>query len=99
MRGDRATELAQSLLEHRLTSLQIAGVLSRIWMMETFSRDIAKDPYFAARYYASIVSGQPDPSMDGVRDFVNNTMHQILIRDFDFYPEMKSGGGDDESAS
>jgi len=98
MREDRATELARSLLEHRLTTLQIAGVLSRIWMMETFSKDIAKDPYFAARYYASIVSGKPDPLMDGVRDFVNNTMHQVLIRDFDFYPAMKSGG-EDESDS
>lgn len=99
MRGDRAAELARSLLEHRLTPLQIAGALSRIWMMETFSRDIAKDPYFAARYYASVVSGQPDPKMDGVRDFVNNTMHQVLIRDFDFYPEMKSGEASDEDAT
>jgi hypothetical protein len=99
MRDDRPAELARSLLEHRLTSLQIAGVLSRIWMMETFSRDIAKDPYFAARYYASIVSGRSDPSMAGVEEFVNNTMHQVLVREFDFYAEMKSGGKDDEDAS
>lgn len=94
MREDRPVELARSLLEHQATPLQMAGILSRIWMLETFSKDIAKDPYFAARYYASILGGTPDPGMDGVRDFVNNSMHKVLVREFDFYSEMKSGGED-----
>lgn len=98
MRADRPIELARSLLEHRATPLQMAGILSRIWMLETFSKDIAKDPYFAARYYASILGGTPDPGMDGVRDFVNNSMHKVLVRDFDFYSEMMSGDQDEDAA-
>lgn len=98
MRGDRPKELARSLLEHKATPLQMSGILSRIWMMETFSKDIAKDPYFAARYYASILGGRPDPGMDGVRDFVNNTMRLVLVREFDFYSEMRSGDQDEDAA-
>lgn len=97
MRGDRAIELAKSLMEHKLTALQISGVLSRIWMMETHSKDIAKDPYFAARYYASLVSGPSDPLMNEVGKFVNNIMHKVLIRKFDFHAEMKSGGKDEDN--
>lgn len=97
MRDDRPIELARSLLEHRATPLQMAGILSRIWMLETFSKDIAKDPYFAARYYASILGGTPDPGMDGVRDFVNNSMHKVLVREFDFYSEMQSGDQDEDA--
>jgi hypothetical protein len=95
MRGDRAVELARSLLEHKATPLQICGVLSRLWMMETWSKDIAKDPYFAARYYAAVVSGGANQIFKGVEDFVNNTMHKVLVRDFDFYTEMESGGADE----
>lgn len=91
MKDNRAVELARTLRDHKLTTLQISGILSRIWMMNTHSRDIAKDPYTAARYYSSIVSGQADPLMDGVEDFVNNTMRQVLIGEFDFYKVMKSG--------
>jgi hypothetical protein len=94
MKENRAVELARSLHDHKLTALQISGILSRIWMMNTHSRDIAKDPYLAARYYASIVSGQADPLMDGVKDFVNNTMRQVLVGKFDFYKVMKSGAED-----
>lgn len=97
MRDDRPIELARSLLEHRATPLQMAGILSRIWMLETFSKDIAKDPYFAARYYASILGGTSDPGMDGVRDFVNNSMHKVLVREFDFYSEMQSGDQDEDA--
>lgn len=94
MKDNRAVELARSLLEHKATPLQICGVLSRIWMMMTWSKDIAKDPYFAARYYAAVVSGGANQIFKGVEDFVNNTMHQVLVRDFDFYTEMESGGPD-----
>lgn len=96
--GDRAVELARSLLEHKATPLQICGVLSRLWMMETWSRDIAKDPYFAARYYAAVVSGGANQTFQGVEDFVNSTMHKVLVRDFDFYTEMESGGADEDEA-
>lgn len=96
MRGDRAIELARSLLEHKATPLQICGVLSRLWMLETWSKDIAKDPYFAARYYASVVSGGANQIFKGVEDFVNQVMHQVLIRNFDFYTEMESGSTDED---
>ena len=95
MRDNRAVELARSLLEHKATPLQICGVLSRLWMLETWSKDIARDPYFAARYYAAVVSGGANQIFQGVEDFVNNTMHQVLVRDFDFYTEMESGGADE----
>jgi len=92
MRTDRPAELARSLIENGLTKLQIAGVLSRIWMLATFAGQIAKDPYLAASYYADIVEGKPSPSMEGVKDFVNNTMRHVNIGEFDFYKEMKKGG-------
>ena len=97
MREDRPMELARALLEHRATPLQMAGVLSRIWMLETYSKDIAKDPYFAAKYYSSVVSGSPDPGMDGIMDFVNNSLRRVLARDFDFYKEMKSKDDDEDT--
>lgn len=96
MKDDRAIELARALFEYRLPTLQIAGILSRIWLMMTHSRDIARDPYVAARYYATIVSGQPDPQMEGVKDFVNNTMAKVLVEEFDFYDEMQSDKDSDE---
>lgn len=88
MKDDRGVELARALVEYGLTNLQIAGILSRIWMMMTFSRDIARDPYFAARYYGSIVSGSPDPQMQGIADFTNNMLSHVLVGKYDFYAEM-----------
>jgi hypothetical protein len=97
MKTDRPVELARAMLEHRVTPLQIAGVLSRIWMMETYSKDIAKDPYFAARYYAAVLSGGANQIFKGVEDFVNNTMRKVMVRKFDFYKEMASGGEDEDA--
>ena len=88
MRDDRGAELARALLEYGLTPLQIAGILTRIWMMQTFSKDIARDPYFAARYYGSIVSGNPDPELQGLADFANNVLGLVMVNEFDFYAEM-----------
>jgi hypothetical protein len=96
MKDDRGIELARTLFEYRLPILQIAGILSRIWLMMTHSRDIARDPYVAARYYASIVSGQPDPQLEEVANFVNNTMRKVLVGDFDFYDDMQSDKETDE---
>jgi len=89
MKDDRGSELARALLEYGLTPLQIAGILTRIWMMQTFSRDIARDPYFAARYYGSVVSGNPDSLMEGLADFANNVLSKVMVNPFDFYEEMK----------
>jgi hypothetical protein len=97
MQTDRPVELARALLEHRATPLQIAGVLSRLWMLATYSKDIAKDPYFAARYYGSVLSGGANQVFKGVEDFVNNTMRKVMVKKFDFYKEMESGGDDEDS--
>lgn len=99
MKDDRGIELARALFEYRLPVLQIAGILSRIWLMMTHSRDIAKDPYLVARYYASIVSGEPDEQLEGVKDFVNNVIRKVIVGDFDFYKEMQSGKSNDEDPS
>lgn len=95
MRGDRAIELARSLSERQLSRLQVAGVLSRIWMLATHSKDVARDPFFAARYYAQIVSGTAPKEMKGVVDFVNKTMRHVLSDDFDFIKRMRSSKEDD----
>lgn len=97
MKTDRPVELARALLEHKATPLQIAGVLSRIWMLATYSKDIARDPYFAPRYYAAVLSGGANQSFEGVEDFVNNTMRKVMVRKFDFYKEMASGGEDEDA--
>jgi len=94
MRDDRGSELAKALLEYGLTPLQIAGILTRIWMMETFSKDIARDPYFAARYYGSIISGAPDPELQGLADFANNVLGLVMVNEFDFYEEMMKDDAD-----
>lgn len=89
MRGDRPMELARSLVERGLTGLQVSGVLSRIWLMATHSKDVARDPYFAARYYAQLMEGGLPKEMGGVADFVNQTMRSVIIDDFDFAKEIK----------
>ena len=93
MRGDRATELARSLIERGLSSLQVAGVLSRIWMLATNSKDIAKDPYFAARFYAGMIQGGGGDK--NIEEFVNRTMEQVALGDFSFSKEMKASGDKD----
>lgn len=92
MRSDRANELARALLERGLTSLQAAGVMSRIWMLVTHSKDVARDPYFAPRYYASLISGGSDPDHKGFTEFVNQSMQNAIIDEFSFSKEIKKSG-------
>ena len=96
MKGDRAKELARSLIDRKLSSLQISGALSRIWMLATHSKDIAKDPYFAARYYAQILQGTVPDEMKGVTEYVDQTMQRTLVGDFDFVKEMKAEAKDEK---
>ena len=93
MRGDRGMELARALMERGLTSLQTAGVLSRIWMLATNSKDIAKDPYYAAKYYAGMIQGQVDK---GVEEFVNQSMEKAILGGFDFSKEIKAKGSNED---
>jgi hypothetical protein len=94
MKGDRGTELARALIERGLSSLQVAGVLSRIWILATNARDVAKDPYYAAKYYAGMVQGSGGDK--GVESFVSQSMEKAVLGGFDFAKEMKSKGKDDD---
>lgn len=96
MRGDRPMELARSLLERGLTSLQVAGVLSRVWMLATHAKDIAKDPYFAARFYAGILQGGKDSGDKGIEAFVDRAMSHAVHGEFSFSKEMKAKGDDED---
>jgi len=96
MRGDRSKELARSLIDRKLNPLQICGALSRIWMLATHSADIAKDPYFAARYYAQILNGDVPDEMSGIEEYVDQTMQNSLNGDFSFFSKMKSEHKDDK---
>ena len=89
MKDDRPFEMARSLLEHDMSPLAIAGVLSRLWLLATHSRKIARNPYVAAQYYASILSGEEPEELQNVAVFVNQSMKKVLIRDFDFVTEMR----------
>ena len=89
MKGDRAVELGRALIEHKLPSMHVAATLSRIWLLATHSREIARNPYFVAQMYAQILSGEDLPEMEGVFVFVNRTMEKVLVREFDFVAEMR----------
>jgi hypothetical protein len=89
MKSDTPAKLVRCLIDCNMTLLQIAGVLSRIWMLETFSREISLDLSFAAKYYSSIISKQDMPQMDGIRKFVNNSINGNTSGKFDFYTAMR----------
>lgn len=89
MRLDNPVKLVRCLIDYNMTLLQTAGVLSRIWMLKTFSREISLDLSFAAKYYASIISKQEMPQMDGIRQFVNNSINGSTSGKFDFYTAMR----------
>lgn len=89
MKKDRANDLARAMIEYGISPLQVAGVLSRVWMLASHAKEVARDPFFAARYYAQVISDGSPPEMQGVVDFVNNTMSKALVREFDFVLEMK----------
>jgi len=96
MRGDRSRELARALIDRKLSALQVCGALSRMWMLATHSGDIARDPYFAARYYAQILQGNVPDEMKGIEEFVDQTMQNALVGDFSFVKKMKSEHKDDK---
>jgi hypothetical protein len=96
MKDDRAVELARTLIEHKIGPMCVAGVLSRIWLLATHSKEAARNPYFVAQFYAQILSGEELPEMEGVSEFVNRTMKSVLVREFDFMGEMKMPSEDDE---
>ena len=98
MNGDRAFELARSLIEHDVSPLSVSGVLSRCWFMGTHSREIARDPYFVARYYADLIAGRDVTPYEGVELFVNDAMHKVLIKDFDFAATIREECEEDEHA-
>jgi len=97
MKDDRAVELARALIEHKITSLCTAGVLSRIWLLATHAKEIARNPYFVAQLYARVLSGEEMPEMEGLFIFVNRTMKHVLVREFDFVAEMRENEEDQEA--
>lgn len=97
MKGDRSVELGRSLVEHRIPSMHVAGALSRIWLLATHSREIARNPYFVAQVYGRIMSGEDVPEMEGMATYVNETMKKVLVREFDFMVEMKESDEEEEA--
>ena len=94
MKGDRAFELARALYEHHIPAISIAGVLSRVWLLATHSKDVARNPYFVADYYAALMNGSPPKEMAGVAAYVNKAMTNTLVGDYDFYQEMQTPDGE-----
>ncbi|MHC4929770.1 MAG: hypothetical protein ACYTFU_08845 [Planctomycetota bacterium] len=96
MKGSRGTELARALIDRKLSYLQVAGALSRIWMLATHSKDIARDPYFAVRYYAQAIQGTVPDEMKGIAEFVDQVMQHTVVGDFDFVKLIKSEAKDEK---
>lgn len=97
IKGDRAFELARSLIEHGISPLAVAGVLSRAWLMGTHAREIARDPYLVARYYADLIAERDVTAYEGIELFVNRALHAVLIKDFDFASAIRNQEEDDDA--
>jgi hypothetical protein len=87
MAGSRATELARSLLAHRVPGDSVAALVFRSRLLKNYARDIARDPFFAIRYMAVV---SDDTDMDPF-EYTNKVMSEALASEYDFLSSLHHG--------